>query len=137
VRGIRMNKLILIDGYGFVFRAFHSLPPLTRQSDGAPIGAVYGFTNMLLKLLENNKSSHIAVVLDSAGKTFRHDVYPEYKANRPTPPEELISQFPIIREVVDAFSIKAIEKPGFEADDLIASYAKYAKNAGYEVVVVS
>jgi len=132
-----MNKLILIDGYGFVFRAFHSLPPLTRQSDGAPIGAVYGFTNMLLKLLENNKSSHIAVVLDSAGKTFRHDVYPEYKANRPTPPEELISQFPIIREVVDAFSIKAIEKPGFEADDLIASYAKYAKNAGYEVVVVS
>ncbi len=137
MRGIRMNKLILIDGYGFVFRAFHSLPPLTRQSDGAPIGAVYGFTNMLLKLLENNKSSHIAVVLDSAGKTFRHDVYPEYKANRPTPPEELISQFPIIREVVDAFSIKAIEKPGFEADDLIASYAKYAKNAGYEVVVVS
>ncbi|MDF3046946.1 MAG: polA [Candidatus Midichloriaceae bacterium] len=132
-----MNKLILIDGYGFVFRAFHSLPPLTRQSDGTPIGAVYGFTNMLLKLLENNKSSHIAVVLDNGEKTFRHAVYPEYKANRPTPPDELICQFPIIREVVDAFAIKAIEKPGFEADDLIASYAKYAKNAGYEVVVVS
>lgn len=132
-----MKKLILVDGYGFVFRAFHSLPPLTRPSDGTPIGAVYGFTNMLLKLIDNNKSSHIAVVLDSGGQTFRHDIDPNYKANRPPPPQELVLQFPIIREVIDAFAIKAIEKPGFEADDLIASYAKYAKDEGYEVVVVS
>ncbi len=132
-----MKKLILIDGYGFVFRAFHSLPPLTRSSDGTPIGAVYGFTNMLLKLIENNQSSHIAVMLDSGGNTFRHYIDPNYKANRPQPPQELVLQFPIIREVINAFSIKAIEKAEFEADDLIASYAKRAKEEGYEVVVVS
>ncbi len=132
-----MKKLILIDGYGFVFRAFHSLPPLTRPSDRMPIGAVYGFTNMLIKLLNDNKSSHIAVVLDSGTKNFRHELDPNYKANRPEPPQELISQFPIIREVIDAFALKAIEKEGFEADDLLASYAKYAKDEGYEVTIVS
>jgi DNA polymerase-1 len=132
-----MKKLILIDGYGFVFRAFHSLPPLTRPSDGMPIGAVYGFTNMLVKLLADNESSHIAVVLDNGTKNFRHELYPSYKANRPVPPQELVSQFPIIREVIGAFDLIAIEKEGYEADDLLASYARYAKDEGYEVVIVS
>ena len=132
-----MNKLILIDGYGFVFRAFHSMPALTRPSDNMPIGAVYGFTNMLIKLLQKNESTHVAVVLDNGGKNFRHDIDPNYKAHRPALPSELICQFPIIREVIQAFGIKSIEKSGFEADDLIATYAKFAKENGYEVTVVS
>lgn len=130
------RKLILIDGYGFVFRAFHSMPPLTRPSDNMPIGAVYGFTNMLIRLLDKNKSTHIAVVLDSGGKNFRHDIDPNYKAHRPSLPQELIAQFPIIREVIKAFSINSIEKSGFEADDLIATYAKHAIDQGYEDVIV-
>lgn len=132
-----MNKLILIDGYGFVFRAFHSLPPLKRPGDGVPIGAAYGFANMLYKLISNHATDHIAVVLDSGSKTFRHDVYKDYKANRPEPPQDLILQFPIIRDVIKAFNIISIEKDGYEADDLIASYAKHAKEEGMEVTIVS
>ena len=129
-------KLILIDGYGFVFRAYHSLPPLTRK-DGTPIGAIYGFCNMLYKFVSNNKDSMIAVVLDSGQKNFRHDIYSEYKANRPPAPEDLVPQFPIIREAVEAFNLKVLEKTGFEADDLIATYGKEAKKQGYEVTVIS
>ena len=130
-------KLILIDGYGFVFRAFHSLPPLTRPKDGLPIGAVLGFTNMLYKFITQNASDMIAVVLDSGQKNFRHEIYPQYKRNRPETPKELILQFPIIREAIEAFNIKVLEKIGYEADDLIASYAKEAIARGYEVLVVS
>jgi DNA polymerase-1 len=129
-------KLYLIDGYGFVFRAFHSLPPLTRD-DGTPIGAVYGFTNMLYKFLSNHEADMIAVVLDSGQKNFRHDLYPAYKAQRPEAPAELIPQFPIIREVIEAFGLTAIEKIGYEADDLIATYAHAAVKAGHEVKIVS
>jgi len=129
-------KLYLIDGYGFVFRAFHSLPPLTRD-DGTPIGAVYGFTNMLYKFLHDHEADMMAVILDSGQKNFRHDIYPEYKSNRPEAPAELIAQFPIIREVIAAFGISTIEKPGYEADDLIAAYTKAAVAAGHEVKIIS
>ncbi len=129
-------KLYLVDGYGFVFRAFHSMPPLSR-ADGLPIGAVYGFTNMLFKFLANHEADMLAVVLDAGQKTFRHDIFPDYKSNRPEPPQELILQFPIIRDVVEAFNVKVLEKPGFEADDLIATYAKLAKSQGIEVKIVS
>lgn len=129
-------KLYLVDGYGFVFRAFHSMPPLSR-ADGLPIGAVYGFTNMLFKFLANHEADMLAVVLDAGQKTFRHDIFPEYKSNRPEAPQELILQFPIIRDVVEAFNVKVLEKPGFEADDLIATYAKLAKSQGIEVKIVS
>lgn len=129
-------KLYLIDGYGFVFRAFHSLPPLTRD-DGTPIGAVYGFTNMLYKFLNDHEADMMAVILDSGQKNFRHDFYPEYKSNRPEAPQELIAQFPIIREAIAAFGILTIEKIGFEADDLIAAYTKTAVAAGHEVKIIS
>ncbi|MES2677151.1 MAG: DNA polymerase I [Pseudomonadota bacterium] len=130
------NKIALIDGYGFVFRAFHSLPPLTR-ADGTPVGAVYGFTNMLIKLLANLQVSHIAVVFDSGSKTFRNDMYPAYKANRPPCPPELIPQFPIVREVAEALNLAILERVGFEADDLIATVAKQASRENFEVLIVS
>jgi DNA polymerase-1 len=129
-------KLYLIDGYGFVFRAYYSLPPLSRP-DGLPIGAVYGFTNMLYKLLDNHAADLIGVVLDSGKKTFRQEIYSQYKANRPPAPEDLVVQLPVIREVIEAFNVKALEKPGFEADDLIATYAKTAEARGYEVTIIS
>jgi DNA polymerase-1 len=132
----KTKKIALIDGYGFVFRAFHALPPLTRD-DGTPVGAVYGFTNMLIKLLANLEVSHIAMVFDSGAKTFRNDLYPEYKANRPPCPEDLIPQFPIIREVAEALNITILEKVGFEADDLIATVAKQASREDFEVIIVS
>lgn len=129
-------KLIIVDGYGFVFRAFHSMPPLTRR-DGTPIGAVYGFTNMLLRFIEKHSADYIVVALDAGKKTFRHDIYSEYKAHRPPAPAELIVQFPIIRDAISAFNIKTLEQEGVEADDLIASYASYAAQKGIEVMVVS
>jgi DNA polymerase-1 len=132
-----MDKtLYLIDGYGFLFRAFHSLPPLTSL-DGTPIGAIYGFVNMLYKFISKHEADMIAVVLDSGQKNFRHEIYTEYKANRPSPPEELIVQFPIVREAIDAFNIISIEKSGYEADDLIAAYAKEAEKQGYKVKIIS
>lgn len=129
-------KLYLIDGYGFVFRAYHSLPPLTRP-DGTPIGAVLGFSNMLLKFLSNHEADYIAVALDAGSKTFRHDIYPQYKANRDAPPDDLIAQFPIIRDVVEAFNIPILEKAGFEADDIIATIAKKAADSGIDVKIIS
>ena len=131
-----MKKIALIDGYGFVFRAYHSIPPLTRN-DGTPVGAVFGFTTMLLKLLASLNVSHIAVIFDSGSKTFRNDIYPEYKANRPPCPEDLIPQFSIVRESAEALNISILEKIGFEADDIIATIAKKSAREGFEVVIVS
>ena len=130
------KKIALIDGYGFVFRAYHSLPPLTR-SDGVPVGAVYGFTNMLIKLLASLHVTHVAVVFDSGSKTFRNDIYPKYKANRPPCPEDLIPQFSIIREAAESLNLAILEKVGFEADDIIATIAKQFAAAGDDVVIVS
>ena len=130
------DHVFLIDGSGFIFRAFHALPPMTRP-DGTPVNAVYGFTNMLMKLLSDSDAEYLAVIFDTARKTFRNDIYPEYKAHRPEPPEELIPQFDIIREAVRAFNVPAVELVGFEADDLIATYARAAAAAGHEVTIVS
>ncbi|MEK6733526.1 MAG: 5'-3' exonuclease H3TH domain-containing protein, partial [Pseudomonadota bacterium] len=130
------QHLVLIDGYGFVFRAFHALPPLIRD-DGLNVGAIYGFTSMLTKILLEFSCSHLAVVLDSGGKTFRHDIFPEYKSHRPPAPEELKPQFPLVREAVASLNIDVLEKPGFEADDLIATYAKMASNEGIKVTIIS
>ena len=130
------KKIALIDGYGFVFRAYHSLPPLTR-SDGTPVGAVYGFTNMLIKLLAGLEVTHAAVVFDSGSKTFRNEIYPAYKANRPPCPEDLIPQFPIVRQTAESLDLAILEKVGFEADDIIATIAKRAELEGYETLIIS
>ena len=135
------NRLLLIDGSGYIFRAYYALPPLYRKSDGLPTGAVNGFCNMLYKLLEDTKSSnvpsHLAVVFDSARKTFRNDIYKDYKANRGDPPEDLIPQFKIIKESVKAFGIPSIELSGFEADDIIATYATQAEKKNWKVSIIS
>jgi DNA polymerase-1 len=135
-------RLYLVDGSGFIFRAYHALPPLTRKSDGLPIGAVSGFCNMLWKLLVDMKSApdaptHLAVIFDHSEKTFRNQLYDLYKAHRPPPPEDLIPQFPLVREATRAFGVPCLELPGYEADDLIASYACKVRDAGGEVVIVS
>ncbi len=137
------DHLYLVDGSGFIFRAFHALPPLTRKSDGMPVGAVSGFCNMLWKLVADAKSdtdgaaSHMAVIFDKSSQTFRNDLYDQYKAHRPELPEDLKPQFPAIRDAVRAFSISCIEMEGYEADDLIATYAKEARAAGARVTIVS
>src|SRR5690606_29398184 len=122
------SHVYLIDGSGYIFRAFHALPPLTRPSDGLPVGAVHGFCQMLWKLLQEAKSkegpTHIAVVFDASRETFRNTIYPEYKAHRPPAPEELVPQFPLIRDAVAAFNVACIEQDGFEADDIIATWAR-------------
>ncbi|HMK67055.1 MAG TPA: DNA polymerase I, partial [Stellaceae bacterium] len=132
----KQHHLYLIDGSGFIFRAYHALPPLTRP-DGTPVGAVLGFTNMLLKLVQETDADRIAVVFDTARTTFRNRIYEAYKAQRPDPPDDLIPQFALVREATDALSIARIEQPDYEADDLIASYAKAAVKAGVTVTVVS
>ena len=131
-----MKKIALIDGYGFVFRAYHSLPPLTR-GDGTPVGAVYGFTNMLIKLLAGLDVSHVAVVFDAGSKTFRNDIFEDYKANRPPCPEDLKPQFPIVREAAESLNLAILEKAGVEADDIIATLAKKYGKDDCQVVVVS
>ncbi|HET8996377.1 MAG TPA: DNA polymerase I [Acetobacteraceae bacterium] len=128
--------LILIDGSGFIFRAFHALPPMTRP-DGTPVNAVFGFTNMLAKLLREHVGTHIAVIFDAGRTTFRNRLYENYKAHRPPPPEELIPQFALIREVTAAFCVPAIELEDWEADDLIAAYAVAAEQSGGQVTIVS
>ncbi|KIL97468.1 DNA polymerase I [Paramagnetospirillum magnetotacticum MS-1] len=130
------RHVTLIDGSGFIFRAFHGLPPMTRP-DGTPVNAVYGFTTMLMKLLADSQSDHVAVIFDSSRKTFRSEIYPEYKAHRPPAPDELVPQFPLVREATRAFDLPAIELEGFEADDLIATYARLAVEAGASVTIVS
>ena len=135
------KHLFLIDGSGYIFRAYYALPPLYRKSDGLPTGAVNGFCNMLFKLIEdtksNSKPTHLAVIFDSARKTFRNDIYSDYKANRGEPPEDLIPQFQIIKDSVTAFGIPSIELAGFEADDIIATYAKQAADKNWKVSIVS
>lgn len=131
------KTVTLIDGSGFIFRAYHALPPLTRP-DGTPVGAVLGFCNMLLKFLGDPVLSKcVAVIFDAGRETFRQTIYPEYKAHRPPPPEDLIPQFPLFREACRAFNLPVIERAGFEADDVIATYARQAKEKGLEVVVIS
>ena len=135
------KHIYLVDGSTYIFRAYHALPPLTRKSDGFPVGAISGFCNMLDKLIkderEKNNLTHLLVIFDASGKTFRNDIYPEYKANRSSPPEDLIPQFPVIRKATDAFNVNHVEMLGYEADDLIASYAKAAIDEKMKVTIVS
>ncbi|MGV8947856.1 MAG: DNA polymerase I [Candidatus Paracaedibacter sp.] len=131
-----MTKLTLIDGSGYIFRAFHALPPM-RRPDGVAVGAVYGFCAMLFKTLMENHTDSLVVVFDAGRQTFRQEIYPDYKAHRPDPPEDLIPQFQLIREACAAFNVASIEAVGFEADDLIATYAHHAHGEGYEVCIIS
>ena len=135
------HHLHLIDGSGFIFLAYHALPPLTRKLDGLPVGAVSGFCNMLYKFVEDNQGhdapTHCAVIFDAKGKTFRSDIYPEYKANRPPAPEDLVPQFPLTRDATRAFNLACIEEVGFEADDIIATLAVKARDAGARVTIIS
>jgi len=128
--------LVLIDGSGFIFRAFHALPPMTRP-DGVPVNAVFGFTNMLAKLLRDHEGTHIAVIFDAGRTTFRNRIYEAYKAHRPPPPDELIPQFALVREATAAFGVPAIELEDWEADDLIAAYARAACEIGGQTTIVS
>ena len=134
------QHLYLVDGSAYIFRAYHRLPPLTNPA-GTPVGAVYGYTTMLWKLADDlhkaDGPTHLAVILDKAGTSFRNDIYPEYKANRPPAPEDLVPQFPLIRDATRAFSLPCIEEEGLEADDLIASYARAAAERGWDVTIVS
>jgi len=134
-------RLWLIDASAYIFRAYHALPPLTRKSDGLPVGAVQGYCNMLWKLIRDMKGAdgptHLAAIFDHSEKTFRNEMYDQYKANRSAPPEDLIPQFPLVREATAAFGVHCVELPGYEADDLIATYACKARDAGGEAVIVS
>ena len=135
------DRVTLVDGSGYIFRAYHALPPLTRKSDGMPVGAISGFCNMLYKLLEdskkNDKPTHLAVIFDKSEHTFRSELYKDYKAHRPPPPDDLIPQFAVIRDATRAFGVPSIEMAGFEADDLICTYAQQAANAGASVTIIS
>ncbi|MFZ1425500.1 MAG: DNA polymerase I [Geminicoccaceae bacterium] len=130
------KRLVLVDGSGYIFRAFFALPPMTRP-DGTPVNAVFGFANMLFRLMQDRPQDDIVVVFDYSGESFRNQLYDLYKANRDEPPPELRPQFPLVREAARAFGLPVIDVEGFEADDLIASYAKAAKAAGEPVIVVS
>ena len=135
------DHLYLIDGSGYLFRAYHALPPLTRKSDGLPTGAVSGYCNMVWKLLEDMKGgerpTHLAVVFDAGEVTFRNKLYDKYKANRPPPPEDLIPQFPLVRDATRAFGVSCVEQKGYEADDLIATYARMGREVGARVTIIS
>ena len=135
------HHLHLIDGSAFIFRAFHALPPLTRKSDGLPVGAVAGFCNMLWKMIEENTGpdapTHAAVIFDKGSHTFRNDLYPAYKGNRPELPEDLRPQMPLTREATRAFNIACEEMEGFEADDIIATLSCQARRAGGRVTIIS
>ncbi|MEI7669068.1 MAG: DNA polymerase I [Pseudomonadota bacterium] len=130
------KKLYLIDGSGFIFRAYHSMPPLSRK-DGTPTGAVYGFINMMLKIIEAAQADYLAVIFDAGRQTFRNRIYPAYKANRPPAPDDLIPQFPLVRDATIALNLPAIELSDYEADDIIATYTKIARENNLEVVIVS
>src|SRR5690554_1115301 len=130
------KHLYLVDGSGYIFRAFFAIPP-RMTSHGLQTNAAFGFTNMLIKLLRESDADGIAVVFDASGECFRNEIYPAYKAQRDEPPAELVPQFAMIREATRAFSLPCIEKEGFEADDIIATYARQAQEAGVEVTIVS
>ena len=135
------HHLHLIDGSAFIFRAYHALPPLTRKSDGLPVGAVSGFCNMLNRYIEDNNGpdapTHVAVIFDHSSHSFRNDIFDGYKANRPPAPEDLVPQFPLTREATKAFNIACEEMEGFEADDMIATIACQARDAGGRVTIIS
>ncbi len=131
-----LKHLYLVDGSGYIFRAYFALPPQST-SEGMPTNAAFGFTNMLIKLLRDTDADGLAVIFDKSGRSFRNDIYPEYKAHRPEAPEDLVPQFPMIREATRAFNLPCIELDNYEADDIIASYARAARAAGIEVTVVS
>ena len=140
----KTDHFYLVDGSGYIFRAYYALPPLSRKSDGLPTGAVIGFSNMLFKLLEDsrsddseNKPTHFAVIFDSARKNFRNEIYKEYKANRSDPPDDLAPQFEYIRKAVEAFNVPSVEQINYEADDLIATFAKQIIDAGAKVTIIS
>src|SRR5580704_7541088 len=144
VQGRSLKKgdhIYLIDGSSYIFRAYHALPPLTRKSDGLQVNAVLGFCNMLWKLPRDmrpeERPSHLAVVFDKSERTFRSEMYSDYKAHRPDPPDDLRPQFPLIREAVRAFDLPCLEQAGFEADDLIATYAREAGARGATATIVS
>lgn len=130
------KKVVLIDGSGYIFRAFYALPPMGRD-DGTPVNAVYGFCNMLMKLIREMPADYLAVVFDAARVTFRQTIFPAYKATRKETPEALIPQFPILRQAVEAFDVAQIEMEGYEADDLLSTYARLAHERGFEVTIVS
>ncbi|WP_281423809.1 5'-3' exonuclease H3TH domain-containing protein, partial [Mesorhizobium silamurunense] len=138
------DHLFLVDGSGYIFRAYHALPPLNRKSDGLPTSAVLGFCNMVWKLMQDARNTdvgvvptHFAVIFDYSSKTFRSDLYPEYKANRSAPPEDLIPQFGLIRQATAAFNVPCIETEGFEADDIIATYCRLACEVGADTTIIS
>src|SRR5438552_8961287 len=135
------DHVFLVDGSSYIFRAYHALPPLNRKSDGLQVNAVLGFCNMLWKLLRDmppdNRPTHLAIVFDKSEVTFRNKLYPDYKANRPPPPDDLRPQFALIREAVRAFDIPCLEQGGFEADDLIATYVREACEAGATAIIVA
>ena len=130
------EHVFLLDGSGFIFRAYYALPPMTRP-DGTPVNAVFGFIKMVMKLVDDTDAEHIAVIFDRARKTFRNDIYADYKANRPPPPEDLIPQFDLVRDATRALNVACVDMDGFEADDLIATYARLAIEAGADVTIVS
>src|SRR5258708_7467903 len=135
------DHVFLVDGSSYIFRAYHALPPLNRKSDGLQVNAVLGFCNMLWKLLrdmpEDNRPTHLAIVFDKSEITFRNKLYPDYKAHRPPAPDDLIPQFSLIRDAVRAFDLPCLEQAGFEADDLIATYARLAGERGATATIVS
>src|SRR5512144_2811616 len=135
------DHVFLVDGSSYIFRAYHALPPLNRKSDGLQVNAVLGFCNMLWKLLRDmpadNRPTHLAIIFDKSEVTFRNKIYPEYKAHRPPAPDDLIPQFALIREAVRAFDLPCLEQAGFEADDLIATYAREASTRGATTTIVS
>src|SRR5262245_28127064 len=135
------DHVFLVDGSSYIFRASHALPPRSRKSDGLQVNAVLGFCNMLWKLLRDmnpeKQPTHLAVVFDKSERTFRTEMYPDYKAHRPDPPDDLRPQFPLIREAVRAFDIPCLEQGGFEADDLIATYVRQARDAGAVATIVA
>ena len=130
------EPVYLVDGSGYIFRAFYGLPPMTNPG-GVPVNAVFGFSKMLAKLLSDAGTRRFAVIFDSSRVSFRNDIFPDYKANRSDPPEELVPQFGLIRDATRAFNVPCIELPGFEADDPIATFARMAREEGHEVVIVS
>src|SRR3979490_1388341 len=135
------DHVFLVDGSSYIFRAYHALPPLNRKSDALQVNAVLGFRNMLWKLLRemppDNRPTHLAIVFDKSEITFRNKLYPDYKAHRPPAPDDLIPQFPLIREAVRAFDLPCLEQAGFEADDLIATYVRLACERGASATIVS
>ena len=131
------EKFYLIDGSSYIFRAFFGVRQQLSTSKGFPTNALYGFINMLQKVIREEKPDYLVVAFDSPDKTFRHKIYPNYKANRDAPPEELARQFPYFEPLVTAYGLSSIRRPGFEADDIIGTLAKKGKQKGLEIVIVS